>query len=111
MTLYRLVKSLQDYAKLTLFHARAEKASCHRSDAIDPCKHAEKVLAISSLLLYLFKISEKGRAFFLCGKSAAYPFEGRAAITYPFAEELERVSRAYPFVGSGAGGGAARETG
>jgi hypothetical protein len=43
-------------------------------DAIDPCKHAEKVLAIPSLLLCLFKISENGRI--------AYPFVGRAAITY-----------------------------
>jgi hypothetical protein len=62
-TLFRIVKSLQDYAKLTLSHAQAEKANCHHSNAIqaaiDPCKHAEKVLAISSLLLVSLKSPRK----------------------------------------------------
>jgi hypothetical protein len=59
MRLFRIVKDLQDYAKLTPSHAREEKASCHHSDAIDPCKHAKKVLAISSLLLVSIKSARK----------------------------------------------------
>jgi hypothetical protein len=42
------------------------------SDAIDLCKHAEKVLSVPSLLLCLFIISENG--------SIAYPFVGRAPL-------------------------------
>jgi hypothetical protein len=66
MMLFMIVKSLQhcDNAKLTLLYARAGHL-----DAIDPCKHAERVLAIPSLLLCLFKISETG--------SIAHPFMGR----------------------------------
>jgi hypothetical protein len=57
MTLFKIVKSLQDCARLTLSHALEEKASQH-SDVINPCKHAEKVPANSSFLLCLFKISD-----------------------------------------------------
>jgi len=44
------------------------------SDAIDLCKHAEKVLSVPSILLSscLFIISENG--------SIAYPFVGRAPL-------------------------------
>ena len=57
MTLFRIVKSLQgcDNAKLTLSHARAGKGQ-PTLDSIDRSKHAEKVLAIPSLLLCRFKI-------------------------------------------------------
>jgi hypothetical protein len=36
MRLFRIVKDLQDYAKLTPSHAREEKASCHHSDSTIP---------------------------------------------------------------------------
>ena len=76
MTLFRIVKSLQDCddAKLTLSHARAG-----HSEAIDPCKYAEKVLAIPSLLLCLFEISLAARI--------AYPFVGRAPLILLWEEQ------------------------
>ena len=53
------------------------------SDAIDPCKHAEKVLSVPSLLLCLIIISENGRI------PVAYPFVGRAPLIL-LREELAR---------------------
>ena len=48
-----------------------ENARQH-ADAIDPCKQAEKVLVVPSLLLCLIEISVRGRI--------AYPFVGRAPL-------------------------------
>ena len=86
-------------AKLTISHASAGKLQptfgCHRS--VQANREGTGCHLTPALSLYNQRKRQHCLSF--CGKSAAYPFEGRAAITYPFEEELERDSRAYPFVG------------